>query len=68
MGLPTAVLHDIQRLVETNGNTVGILSQLQTDEAQADQDAGTVRYDFSHAAQRLGIQNFGGLGLVTWLS
>jgi len=62
----TAVLHDLQRLAESNGSGVANASQLSTDVAQADHDAGTVRYDFSNAAQRLGIRNFEGVGLITW--
>ena len=64
----TAVLHDLQRLAESTGSAVAIESQLTTDVAQADNDAGSVRYSFTHAAQRLGITNFGGLGLVFWSS
>jgi hypothetical protein len=62
----TTVLHDLQRLAESSGNDVAIESQLTMDVAQADHDASTVRYDFSNAADRLGIRNFGGVGLVTW--
>jgi len=64
----TAVLHDLQRLAETTGSQVAVQSQLSTDVAQADRDAAIVNYEFSNAANRLGIRRFGGLGLVSWES
>lgn len=64
----TAVLHDVQKLAESGGNPTALVSQFDQDATTADQDASTVRYDFSNAAQRLGISNFSGLGLITWTS
>jgi hypothetical protein len=65
------VLNDIQKLVESNSsNPTGLSSQLQTDVATADGDAGVIRAAVNHAASRTGLapqgSSYGGLGLVTW--
>ncbi len=63
----TVVLHDIQKIVESSSsNNTALDTQLQTDVSQADSDAGAVRSQMNHAANRLGITNYGGLGLVQW--
>jgi hypothetical protein len=63
----TAVLHDIQKLVETtSSNTTALQSQLQTDVTQADADAGSLRNDMNSAAKRLKLKSYGGLGLIQW--
>ena len=65
----TAVLNDIQKLVESNSsNPTALESRLQTDVAQADGDAGSLRNEMSHAAKRLKVKNYGGLGLIQWSS
>lgn len=51
---------------KSNGHDVAIESQLTTDVAQANNDASTVRYDFSNVAERTGIRKFGGVGLAVW--
>jgi hypothetical protein len=63
----TAVLHDLQKAAEsTGGNTVAIQSQLQTDVATADSDAGALRATMNAAAKKLKVKNYGGLGLIQW--
>jgi hypothetical protein len=64
----TAVLHDVQTILETSGSTIAAQSQLQTDTATADQDGSTIEAQFDQEAKRVGISNFGGLGLVVWNS
>jgi hypothetical protein len=63
----TAVLHDIQNFVESSSShPTAIESQLETDIAQADSDAGSLRNAMNGAARRLGVKNYGGLGLIQW--
>jgi len=64
----TAVLHDLQAILEASGSTVAAQSQLQTDTATADQDESTIEAQFDQEAKQVGISNFGGLGLVVWNS
>jgi len=64
----TAVLHDVQNIAESNGNAVVNDSKLQSDTAQADQDAHTLNSQLSRAAQQLRITSTPSIGLVAWTS
>lgn len=64
----TAVLHDIQNIAESNGSTVENDSKLQSDIAKGDQDANTLNFQLSQAAQQLRITSTPSIGLVTWTS
>jgi len=62
----THVLHDIQNLAETSGNATADITQLKNDITAANGDASTIKRDLSHAAHRLRIKKFTGIGLVVW--
>ncbi len=60
------VFGDIEKLAESNGNSVSAASQLQIDAQKSDTMAQGIEQQFSSAAQQLGITGFKGIGLTLW--